>query len=255
MSTDLSTTFQRLSSGVRINSAADDAAGLSIATRMSSQIRGLNMASRNANDAISLVQVAEGALDETTNALQRMRELAVQSANGTMTTTDRDNLQTEFAQLQSELDRIAQHTTFNGKSLLSVGYSARLQIGAYSGQFISFHIKGVKASTIGVSTGATISGTTTTSHATAVIGLLDTALSSITSIRATLGAVQNRFESVIANLDNQAEQQTAARSRIMDADIAAETANLTRLSILQQAGTAILAQANQQPALALSLLG
>ncbi|OSM03924.1 flagellin [Magnetofaba australis] len=254
VATDLSTTFQRLSSGVRINSAADDAAGLSIATRMSSQIRGLNMASRNANDAISLVQVAEGALDETTNALQRMRELAVQSSNGTLTTTDRENLRVEFDQLLSEINRISGATQYNGTTLLSKGYTVKLQVGAYSGQKIAFSIKSVTATGLGISADVTISGTSNY-QAQAAITFLDNALSSVTSIRATLGAVQNRFESVIANLNNQAEQQTAAQSRIMDADIASETANLTRLSILQQAGTAILAQANQQPALALSLLG
>ncbi|OSM03926.1 flagellin [Magnetofaba australis] len=254
VSTDLSTTFQRLSSGVRINSAADDAAGLSIATRMSAQIRGLNMAARNANDAISLVQVAEGALDETTNALQRMRELAVQSANGTLTTTDRTNLNTEFTQLASEINRISSATQYNGKTLLSVGgYSGKIQVGAYSGQKITFQLYSATATALQVKT-LSIGGNSAL-PAQSAISVLDNALNSVSSMRATLGAVQNRFESVIANLNNQAEQQTAAQSRIMDADIASETANLTRLSILQQAGTAILAQANQQPALALSLLG
>ncbi|OSM03929.1 flagellin [Magnetofaba australis] len=250
----LGNVYQRLSSGLRINSAKDDAAGLSIATRMGAQVRGLNMAARNANDGISLAQVAEGALEETTNALQRMRELAVQAANGTMTTSDRDDLHSEFAQLVSEIDRIAHTTSFNGKVLMSTaGYSAKIQVGAYSGQMISFVIKAATANALAISA-LTISGTGP-SRAASAISTLDLAINSITDIRATLGAMQNRFEAVISNLNSQAENTTAAKSRIMDADIAFETAQLTAQSILQQAGTAILAQANQQPALALSLLG
>ncbi|OSM03930.1 flagellin [Magnetofaba australis] len=252
--TKLSGIYQKLSSGLRVNSAKDDAAGLSISTRMTAQVRGLNMAARNANDGISLAQVAEGALEETTNALQRMRELAVQAANGTMTTSDRDDLHAEFAQLVSEIDRIAHTTSFNGKVLMSTaGYSAKIQVGAYSGQMISFVIKAATANALAISA-LTISGTGP-SRAASAISTLDLAINSITDIRATLGAMQNRFEAVVSNLSNQSEQMSAARSRILDADIAFETAQLTQQSILQQAGTAILAQANQQPSLALQLLG
>ncbi len=254
-SNELGTTFARLSSGLRVNSAKDDAAGLSISTRMTSQIKGLSMAIRNANDGVSMSQVAEGALAETTNALQRMRELAVQSANGTLVDDDRKDLDQEVQQLLSEIERIATQTEFNTKSLLDGTFSSmQIQVGAFSGQKISFDIGGMKKTHLGLNT-ATVATVSTQAKAEVYIGKLDNALDSVSDLRATLGAVQNRFEAVIANLSNVVENMSAARSRILDADIAMETANLTRNAILQQAGTAVLAQANQQPQLALQLLG
>jgi len=371
---DLNKSMQRLSSGLRINSAKDDAAGLAISDRMTAQIRGLNQATRNANDGISLAQTAEGALQESTNILQRIRELAVQSANDTNTDTDRESLQAEVTQLQDELDRIASTTEFNGKSLLDGNVSAAdaftFQVGANAGtdQTISFGINsaaaadlaeadagselvaaqsasgefqgievnattagsaGNKEYTIAVTQGtgtsineSSISGDTITlsiasgsteitaasaadlvsnviagsgysitdgssaigldndgtlaisggaeaiettnvedidietrAGAVAAIGSVDNALAEIDSARGDLGAVQNRFESTIANLSNVSENLSAARSRILDADIAQETSSMTKNNILQQAGVSILAQANQAPQLALSLLG
>ncbi|MBF0429202.1 MAG: flagellin FliC [Magnetococcales bacterium] len=250
----LGTTFQRLSSGLRINSAKDDSAGLTIATRMTAQIRGLNQSARNANDAISMMQVAEGALEETSNALQRIRELTVQAANDTLVTVDRGAIQKEVNQLLSEIDRIAQHTEFNNQVLLSTGWKGTaaktFQVGADAGQTITVSVNAALATSLGVS-GITV---TTRASASMTLGKVDSALDSISDIRANLGAFQNRFEAAIANLTNVSENTSSSRSRIMDADIAAESANLTRNAILQQAGTAILAQANQQPQIALQLL-
>jgi flagellin len=243
--------FARLSSGLRINSAKDDAAGLAISNRFTAQIRGLNQSARNASDGISLLQVAEGSLEETTAALQRMRELAVQAANDTYTSSDRANLQDEVTQLIDEINRIQSTTQFNGQNLLDGNFARKkLQVGAYDDQNISVTLGSAGASAIGadVSIG-------TQSAANSAIDAIDAALDSISSLRSYLGAMQNRFESVINNLNNQAENISAAQSRILDADIAAEAAKLTRNSILQQAGTAILAQANQQPQLLLQLLG
>ena len=254
-SNDLSTTFARLSSGLRVNSAKDDAAGLSISTRMTSQIKGLNMSIRNANDGVSMAQVAEGALAETTNALQRIRELSVQAANGTLVDDDRKDLDEEVQQLLLEVQRISTQTEFNTNAMLDGTFTAmKIQVGAFSGQNISFSIAGMTNSDLGLGT-ATTATVSTQSKAEVLLDMLDTALGSVSDLRATLGAVQNRFEAVIANLSNVVENMSAARSRIMDADIAQETANLTRSAILQQAGTAVLAQANQQPQLALQLLG
>lgn len=248
----LGTAMQRLSSGLRVNSAKDDAAGLAISNRMTSQIRGLNQAVRNANDGISLAQTAEGALQETTNLLQRMRELAVQSSNGTNTTEDRASLDAEFGQLIEEIDRIANETSFNNTKLLDGNFSAvKFQIGADAGQTIDVGIDGATASDLSVDSlsVATFSG------AQAAIGSIDSAIAAVDTSRGDLGAVQNRLESTIANLSNVSENVSAARSRILDADIAQETSNMTKYNILQQAGVAILAQANQAPQLALSLLG
>jgi flagellin len=250
-SKQMQTTFQRLSSGLRINAAKDDSAGLSISTRMTSQVRGLNQSVRNANDTISLIQVAEGSLEETTAALQRMRELSVQASNDTYTSSDRADLQKEVDQLISEINRIQSTTQFNGQNLLDGTYSGKtMHVGAFSGQTISLTVGSAGASGMGaaISVG-------TQSAANSAITSLDNAISSVADMRSYLGAMQNRFESVINNLSNQSENITASRSQILDADIAAETANLTRNSILQQAGTAILAQANQQPGMALQLLG
>ncbi|MBF0448674.1 MAG: flagellin FliC [Magnetococcales bacterium] len=264
---NLGRTFERLSSGLRINGAKDDAAGLSISTRMTSQIRGLNMAIRNTNDAISLVQVAEGALNETTNAMQRMRELAIQANNATMTGGDRDDLQKEVTQLMSEIQRISSTTEFNGLKVLDGTFAAKnFQVGAEVGQTIQVTIgtadtnalglsTGVGALALSIGSGAGLIAGTAAGNIGSAISKLDNALDSVSVLRSQLGAYQNRFESVIANLSNISENTSAARSRIMDADIATETANLTKNAIMQQAGTAILAQANQQPQIALQLLG
>lgn len=249
----LNKSMQRLSSGLRINSAKDDAAGLAISDRMTSQIRGLNQAARNANDGISLAQTAEGALQETTNMLQRMRELAIQSSNSTNTTADRQSLDAEFQNLREEINRIATSTSFNGKTLLAGDYASNaaiFQIGADAGQVISVTIGAATASALNI----TSTDVTTFSAAQSAISLIDAAISTIDSVRGDLGAVQNRFESTIANLNNVAENLTAARSRILDADIAQETSQMTKNNILQQAGVAILSQANQTPQLALQLL-
>lgn len=264
-SSALGKTFERLSSGLRINRAADDSAGLSISTRMSSQIRGFNQATRNANDAISMIQVAEGALSETESALQRMRELSVQAANDTLATSDREDIWKEVTQLVSEIDRIATDTEFNGSQLIgdSTDYSVKFQIGAEAGKTIDLNFDVAGASAIGVGSAvvesATYVGTLSTgeaqSHANDMIANLDTALASVSDIRSYLGAMQNRLDSIVSNLEHVSESTESAKSRIMDADIAEETAALTRNSILQQAGSAILAQANSQPQLALQLLG
>ncbi|MBF0142258.1 MAG: flagellin FliC [Magnetococcales bacterium] len=271
----LGTTFQRLSSGLRINSAKDDAAGLSISTRMTAQIRGTNQAVRNANDAISLVQVAEGALEETGTALQRIRELAVQASNDTLTSGDRNDLQKEVAQLMSEIQRISDNTQFNEKILLGgstalgsgTSFNGNFHIGEDANQTLNVVISMANLGTLGLASYgslATLNDVVTSGakfnisaqvNAESAIAVIDAALNSVSEIRAGLGAVLNRLDSVINNLTNVSENTTAARSRILDADIAAETANLTKQSILQQAGTAILAQANQQPQIALRLLG
>ncbi|MEG3641185.1 flagellin N-terminal helical domain-containing protein [Magnetococcus sp. PR-3] len=248
----LGKTYERLSSGLRINSASDDAAGLSVTTRMTSQVRGLNQAVRNANDGISLVQVTEGALAETESALQRMRELAVQAVNGTYTSTDRNDLHDEVAQLVSEIDRIANTTEFNSTTVMDADKTFEIQVGMDQDQTISVTTIDANTTNIGLSGGFTVS---TMAGASGAIALIDNAIASVSDMRSTLGAQQNRLEAAISNLTNVVERTEAARSRIMDADIAAETANLTKNAILQQAGTAILAQANQQPQLALSLLG
>ncbi len=254
----LNKSMQRLSSGLRINSAKDDAAGLAISDRMTSQIRGLNQAARNANDGISLAQTAEGALQETTSILQRMRELAVQSANDTNTSDDRTSLNAEFSQLISEIDRIADTTSFNGKVLLSGGFataSAVFQVGANAGQTIGVTIAAATTSALGSTVHVQSTGVTTRASATTAITYIDVAIGQVDTIRGDLGAVQNRFESTIANLSNVSENLSAARSRILDADVAQETSSMTKFNILQQAGVSILAQANQAPQLALSLLG
>ena len=247
---DLATSLQRLSSGLRINSAKDDAAGLAISDRMTAQIRGLNQAVRNANDGISVAQVAEGALGEVTNALQRIRELAVQSANDTNSAADRTSLQAEVTQLVAEIDRIASTTSFNGKNLLDGTFTGTFHIGAYAGQNISFAITASDTTTLAINA-VDIS---TQVGADGAITSIDAALATVDSQRGDLGAVQNRFESVIASGQATAENVAAARSRILDADFAAETANLSRAQILQQAGTAMLAQANQGAQNVLSLL-
>lgn len=249
----LSTSFERLSSGFRINSAADDAAGLQITDRLTSQVQGLNQAVRNANDAISLSQTAEGALQETTNALQRIRTLAVQSQNGINSSADRVALQEEVSALRLELSRISATTEFGGVSLLTGGFSATFLVGANAGQTISVNLSrngGFGASGLGIDGNVLTSGAAST-----MLSDIDTALSVIGSTRAELGALQNRFQSTIRNLSNISENVSAARSQIKDTDFATETASLTRNQIIQQASTTVLSQANQRPQAALSLLG
>jgi flagellin len=249
----LSKSMERLSSGLRVNKAADDAAGLAISEKLRAQIRGLNQASRNAQDGISLIQTAEGALNETHSILQRIRELAVQAANDTLTTADRTNLQTEVNSLLSEVDRIANSTEFNTKKLLNGSAATtamNFQIGANTGQSI--------AVTIATSTTAalTINGITLSSHtfASQAIASIDNALVSVASQRAQLGAIQNRLEHTIANLGVASENLSTSESRIRDADMALEMVTFTRAQILQQAGTAMLAQANAAPQTVLQLL-
>ena len=253
----LATSIQRLSSGLRVNSAKDDAAGLAIANRMDAQARGMNVAIRNASDGISLAQVAEGALGKVGDMLQRMRELAIQASNATNSASDRTSLNAEFRQLADEIDRTLQSTTFNGTAILAAGGTLTFQIGANNTasdriDVGTINVQGTTSITnVTASTGAAITNDTV---ARAAISTIDTALDLVNSQRATFGAMQNRFEAVISNLAVAAENQAAARSRIMDADFAKETAALTRAQILQQAGTAMLAQANQVPQQVLQLL-
>ncbi|MEL0636181.1 flagellin [Marinomonas sp. TI.3.20] len=268
----LDTAYQRLSSGQRINSAADDAAGLQISDRLTSQVNGLNQSVRNANDGISLSQTAEGALDETTNMLQRMRTLSLQSANGSNTDKDRSALQQEMSQLSKEINRVASDTTFGGRNLLDGTYDGVFQVGADANQTISFNMKTAGATgsiDFAGNNGFTMSGlssqatsqvsvstasVTSMANAQSMIGVLDSMISAVDSKRAELGAIQNRFGSTINNLSNITENVSAARSRVKDADFAKETASLTSAQILQQASSSILSQANQRPQTALSLL-
>ncbi|HOL36709.1 MAG TPA: flagellin [Rubrivivax sp.] len=264
--TALATSMQRLSSGLRVNSAKDDAAGLAISERMSTQVRGMTVAARNANDAISLAQTAEGALGSVSNVFQRMRELAVQAANGTNNSTDRKSLNNEFAQLAQEATRTLGGTKFNGIEILASTGSSTYQIGANGSTNIDqisvdnfdwtskSDITAVIGSAVLTGTAAPTMDISAMTSAQAAIGGLDTALAAINAQRSTYGAVQSRFENVISNLQVNIENQSAAASRITDADYASETANLSRAQILQQAGNAMVAQANQLPQLVLSLL-
>ena len=242
----LAVSLERLSSGLRVNSAKDDAAGLAIADRMNAQIRGINVAVRNANDGISLAQTAEGALATVSDVFQRMRELAIQAQNGSNGTTDRVNLDTEYQQLSAEVTRIAAQTKFNGTAIIGAGAGAQtFQVGANNGDTL----------TITTATVATVAGDlTSAANASTAVAALDTAMSTVTTSRATYGAAMSRFGFAISNLQITGENQTAARGRIMDADFAAETANLSRAQILQQAGSAMVAQANQLPNQVLALL-
>ena len=279
--TSLSVSMQRLSSGLRVNSAKDDAAGLAIAERMNTQVRGMTVAIRNANDGISMSQTAEGALGKIGDMLQRMRELAVQSANGTNNQTDREALNNEFTQLQSEIGRLAANTSFNGQSVLTGTTGFTFQVGANATTNDQITITGVDitgtttsagtnaaalaevintTNTDILNVGAAGTGATFDVYTGATIGALDAmakidlALSQVNTARSTFGAAQNRFDAVISSLNVSVESQTAARSRIMDADYASETANLSRAQILQQAGNAMVSQANQLPQQVLSLL-
>lgn len=246
------TSASRLSSGRRINSAKDDAAGLSISDGMNSQIRGLNQAMRNANDGISLAQTADGALSESTNILQRMRELAVQSSNGIYNASDRKSINNEFSQLQSELDRIAGTTAFNGKNVLdgSLESGTNFQIGANSQDSINVSLSGATQEDLGTESLNVLTG----ENAQDAIEAIDEALASVSGARGELGSVLNRFESTISNLGNVAENTAAAESRIGDADIAAEVSNMLKNRILEQASISIQAQANQRAGNLLSLL-
>jgi len=296
----LDTSFQRLSSGLRINSAKDDAAGLQISDRLQSQINGLNQGNRNANDGISLAQTAEGAMDEMTSMFQRVRTLAQQSSNGSNTDEDRLAIQEEIRSLMAEVNRVAADTTFGGQNLLDGTYDASFQVGADAVQTIGFSMKDVGgtvngtltanggftlsgiASVASMVTGNTLSGlsdgvsaisgaandatfaaafiataisVSSQGNAQEVLAGMDSLIAVVDKKRAELGAVQNRFQSTIRNQSNIAENLSAAKSRIKDADFAAETASLTRNQILQQASQTILSQANQRPQAALSLLG
>jgi len=253
----LSTSMERLSSGLRVNSAKDDAAGLAIADRMTSQIRGMTVATRNASDGISMAQTAEAAMGEITNTMQRMRDLAVQSANdGAVTPADRDKLHAEFQQLNDELTRIVTSTEFNGKKIINGDLSGGvdIQVGANTGtdNQIAISVPDL-ATTLASVTGAVITGVSG-GNSLSAIRRIDTAIEAIDTSRAKLGAVQNRFTTTISNLQSSIENQSAARSRIMDADFATETAALSRNQILQQAGTAMLSQANQRPQAVMQLL-
>jgi flagellin len=255
----LATSLERLSSGLRVNSAKDDAAGLAIAERMNSQVRGMNVAVRNANDGISFAQTADGGASSMADMVQRMRELTVQAVNSTNTSSDINALNQEYTQLRSELTRTLGAVQFNGTSLFTSSANYDFQVGANQGQTItiggtSMNLSGdagIAAITNGAGSALVVSANSANA---ATITLLDTALTSINSTRATLGAVQSRFETTISFLKTAVENQAAARGRIMDADFASETSNLSRAQILQQAGTAMIAQANQLPQGVLALL-
>ena len=251
-SASLSTTIQRLSSGLRINSAKDDAAGLAISQRMTAQIRGMDQAARNANDGISLAQTAEGALKSIGDNMQRIRELAVQAANGTNSADDRASLNAEVAQLAAEIQRVVDNTTFNGTNLLGSAQTITIQVGAGAQSHDKIGISLVNISA--VATAVSALNISDVAGADAAINAIDSQLDTVNSARADLGAIQNRFTSVISNLQTNSENLSAARSRIQDTDYAKETVELTRTQILQQAGTAMLAQAKSAPQSVLSLL-
>ncbi len=250
----------RLSSGLRINQASDDAAGLAISEKLSSQVRSLSQAQRNANDAVSLLQTAEGAMNETSGLLIRMRELSVQSANDTVGSTERAFLQNELGDLRDEVNRIAEVTEFNGTKLIdgtATGLTFQVGINNTTNDRINVAINDMHAAALGTSTAASLGAVNigTITGAQNALSVLDDAITDVSAGRAELGAVQNRMSVSIQNLATAGENLAAANSRIRDADIAQESAALTKNSILMQAGVSVLAQANQQPALALSLLG
>jgi flagellin len=248
---DLNKSLERLSSGLRINRAADDAAGLAIAEGFRAQVRGTQVAQRNSQDGVSLVQTAEGALSETTNILQRIRELAVQAANGTQSTENRTALNTEVQQLLQQIDDIALDTEFNGVRVLSASQSITLQAGPNVSQTLTVSVTGAKTNDLGVNTVAV----SAVNIAVSTISTIDRALQSVNTLRSTLGAFQNRLEFTINTLAIQEENATASESAIRDANIAAETIRFTRNQILVSAGTSVLAQANVVPQTALTLLG
>ena len=254
----LDTSYQRLASGLRINSAKDDAAGLQISNRLTSQINGLDQGNRNANDGISLAQTAEGSMDEISGMLQRMRTLAVQSASDTNSADDRTAMNKEVTALKDEIDRITNATTFGGQKILdgSGGTAGvfTIQVGADAGTNSTIDIdlsRTTDTTALGINAGAV----DTQANASSFITSLDAAIKKVDTYRSDLGAVQNRLESTVRNQSNVSENVSAARSRIRDADFATETANMTKQNILQQAASSVLAQANQRPQVALSLLG
>ncbi|MEC0370800.1 flagellin [Paenibacillus chibensis] len=249
--TNMSKTMEKLSSGYRINRAADDAAGLAISEKMNYQINGLNQAQRNAQDGISLLQTAEGDLTEVHSMLQRMNTLANQAANGTYQNEDRSNLQKEVTQLVTEINRITANSNFNGVSLLKSSGSVKFQIGVTSGESLTVTLSSNKASALGIS-GLSIS---TATKATSALSLIKSAISKVSTNRANLGAYQNRLEHTINSLGVTSENLSAANSRIKDADMATEMTAFTKNQILVQAGTAMLAQANSAPQAVLKLLG
>lgn len=244
--------FARLSSGLRIATAADDAAGLGISERMRSQIRSFSVNMRNTQDGLSLAQTAEGALNEVSNNLTRMRELAIQASNGTLSSADRAVIDTEFQALIEEIGRVADEAEFNDIALLDgTSSSLDIQVGADSGQTITVDLEDVTTATLGISSLSTDSAT----NASAALATIDTAIDTVNTSRGNLGAAQNRLMSAFRSISNTRENLSAAESRIRDVDVASETADLTRNTIMQQAAVSILAQANVQPQLALSLLG
>lgn len=254
--TGMQKSLEKLSSGYRINRAGDDAAGLAISEKMRAQIRGLNQAQRNAQDGISLIQTAEGALNETHSILQRMRELVVQAGNGTNTTTDLENIGKEISALQDEIDRISDQTEFNTQKLLDGSVtSLDFQIGANSNQIINLSLTDMDSSALGVSSGSVyVSTTFTASDASTMLSYIDNAINTVSTQRGDLGALQNRLEHTINNLGTASENLTAAESRIRDVDMAKEMMEFTKNSILNQAATAMLAQANTLPQSVLKLL-
>lgn len=246
----LGTAIERLSSGLRINSAKDDAAGQAISNRFSASINGLSQASRNANDGISIAQTTEGALNEVNDNLQNIRRLTVQAQNGTNSDSDKASIQAEITQRLAEIDRISAQTEFNGVNVLSKDTSLTIQVGANDGETIAISLKQMDSKTLGMDT-LKVDGASPTDDPLAAI---DAALAQVDGLRSDLGAVQNRFDSVINNLNSTVNNLTASQSRILDADYATEVSNMGRAQILQQAGTSVLAQANQVPQNVLSLL-
>jgi flagellin len=250
----LQTAMERLSTGKRINSAKDDAAGLAISSNMTSQIRGMSQAVRNANDGISLAQTAEGALNEVTNMLQRVRELAVQSASGTYSDDDRANMNAEVTQLKDQISSVLTNTKFNGVNLFGAGAaSVSVQVGSNSGETVSVSLSALDLG-IGATAVDTVANANTALGSDSTAGSIASALKTVNTTRASLGAAQSRLESVVNNLSNNITNLSDARSRIQDADFSAETTNLAKAQILSQASTAMLAQANQSQQGVLSLL-
>ena len=252
--------FQRLSSGMRINQGADDAAGLAISEKLKSQIRSMNQARRNANDGISLLQTAEGAMNEVSGILTRMRELAIQSSTDTVGSVERSFINDELTALRDEIDRLSEVTEFNGTKLLDgSATSLEFQVGinATSNDRITAQIQDMHATALGTSAASSLQSVNlgTITGARRALGILDDAITDISRSRSDIGALQNRMQTTIANLASAAENLTAANSRIRDVDVAEESANLTKNNILMQAGVSVLAQANQSPSIALSLLG
>ena len=250
--TGLQKSLERLSSGYRINKAADDAAGLAISEKMRANVRALSQASRNASDGVALIQTAEGALDEVGNMLVRMKELAEQAATETVGSTERGYLQSEFDALKTEINRISDNAKYNETELLDGTLSVNIQIGTSNGSGDKIAITVADTDTTALSLSSTID---TATNAAAMLSTVNSAISTVASRRSGLGALQNRLESVISNLDTMVENLTGAESRIRDVDVAAETANMTKYNIMVQAGVSVLAQANQVPSIALSLLG